>query len=181
MDCIEAQGLMNQFIDDKLDEKTLTEFLEHVKHCPSCYDDLEATYTVMAVIRLLDDEEETPDLLRALDRRIEEKEAWLRQQRRSHFFKKVIGLTAFLVAAFLISSMIMFFAGNIHSEKHLTVPFHASINNPMNVHRSESVIDDFLYIREGDKIYMVSSKRMPGWSMFDSQRKDRPKEGWIGR
>ena len=51
----------------------------------------------------------------------------------------------------------------------------------MNVHRSESVIDNFLYIREGDKIYMVSSKRMPGWSMFDSQRKDRPKEGWIGR
>ena len=106
MDCIEAQGLMNQFIDDKLDEKTLTEFLEHVKHCPSCYDDLEATYTVMAVIRLLDDEEETPDLLRALDRRIEEKEAWLRQQRRSHFFKKVIELTVFLVAAFLISSII---------------------------------------------------------------------------
>lgn len=63
MDCIEVQGLMNRFIDDKLDEKTLTEFLGHVKHCPSCYDDLEATYTVMAVLRLLDDEEETPELL----------------------------------------------------------------------------------------------------------------------
>ena len=30
MDCIEAQGLINRFIDDKLDEKALTDFLEHV-------------------------------------------------------------------------------------------------------------------------------------------------------
>lgn len=111
MDCIEVQGLMNQFIDDKLDEKTLTEFLEHVKHCPSCYDDLEATYTVMAVLRLLDDEEETPELLRALDRRIEEKENWLKQQRRNHFLKKVVGLLAGLAAVFLIFSMIMFGIG----------------------------------------------------------------------
>ena len=64
MDCIEAQGLINRFIDDKLDEKALTDFLEHVKHCPSCYDDLEATYTVMAVIRLLDEKEETSDYLK---------------------------------------------------------------------------------------------------------------------
>lgn len=111
MDCVEVQGLINQFIDDKLDEKTLTEFLEHVKQCPSCYDDLEATYTVMAVIRLLDDEEETPELFRALNRRIEEKENWLKQQRRRRFLKKMVGLAMFLMAAFLISSMILFKIG----------------------------------------------------------------------
>ena len=44
MDCIEAQGLINRFIDDKLDEKALTDFLEHVKHCPSCYDAVSYTH-----------------------------------------------------------------------------------------------------------------------------------------
>ena len=86
--------------------------MEHVKHCPSCYDDLEATYTVMAVIRLLDEKEETSDYLKALDHRIEEKEAWLRQQRRTRFFKKMIGATAFIIASFLLSSMILFLAGD---------------------------------------------------------------------
>lgn len=179
MDCIEAQGLINQFIDDKLDEKTLAQFLEHVKGCPSCYDDLEAMYTVMAVIRLLDDEEDRSDLLGALDRHIEEKEAWLKQKHRSHFMRKVAGLAAFLASAFLISSIVAFLAGNIHPERYLTVPIHASINNPMNIHREELVIDDFLYVREGDKIYIVYSKKMPGIFMFDSKRADKPKEGWI--
>ena len=68
----------DQFIDDKLDEKTLTEFMEHLKQYSSCYDDLETTYMVMAVIRLLDDEKETPELFRALDCRIEEKENWMK-------------------------------------------------------------------------------------------------------
>lgn len=181
MDCIEAQGLINQFIDDKLYEKTLTEFLEHVKHCPSCYDDLEATYTVMAVIRLLDEEEETSDYLKALDHRIEEKEAWLRQQRRTHFFKKTIGVTIFLTAAFLLSSMIIFLAGNIEHEKHLTVTVSSGIHNPLNIYRKERIMDKFLYIRDGDNLKLIYSVQMPGMDVFDSRKADRPREGWMRR
>lgn len=181
MDCIEAQGLINQFIDDKLDEKTLTEFLEHVKHCPSCYDDLEATYTVMAVIRLLDEEEETSDYLKALNHRIEEKEAWLRQQRRTHFFKKTIGVTIFLTAAFLLSSMIIFLAGNIEHEKHLTVTVSSGIHNPLNIYRKERIMDKFLYIRDGDNLKLIYSVQMPGMDVFDSRKADRPREGWMRR
>lgn len=181
MDCIEAQGLINQFIDDKLDEKTLTEFLEHVKHCPSCYDNLEATYTVMAVIRLLDEEEETSDYLKALDHRIEEKEAWLRQQRRTHFFKKTIGVTIFLTAAFLLSSMIIFLAGNIEHEKHLTVTVSSGIHNPLNIYRKERIMDKFLYIRDGDNLKLIYSVQMPGMDVFDSRKADRPREGWMRR
>ena len=181
MDCIEAQGLINQFIDDKLDEKTLTEFLEHVKHCPSCYDDLEATYTVMAVIRLLDEEEETSDYLKALDHRIEEKEAWLRQQRRTHFFKKTIGVTIFLTAAFLLSSMIIFLAGNIEHEKHLTVTVSSGIHNPLNIYRKERIMDKFLYIRDGDNLKLIYLVQMPGMDVFDSRKADRPREGWMRR
>ena len=181
MDCIEAQGLINQFIDDKLDEKTLTEFLEHVKHCPSCYDDLEATYTVMAVIRLLDEEEETSDYLKALDHRIEEKEAWLRQQRRTHFFKKTIGVTIFLTAAFLLSSMIIFLAGNIEHEKHLTETVSSGIHNPLNIYRKERIMDKFLYIRDGDNLKLIYSVQMPGMDVFDSRKADRPREGWMRR
>lgn len=179
MDCIEAQGLINRFIDDKLDEKALTDFLEHVKHCPSCYDDLEATYTVMAVIRLLDEKEETSDYLKVLDHRIEEEEAWLRQQRRTRFFKKMIGATAFIIAAFLLSSMILFLAGNIEHEKHLTVTVSSGIYNPLNLHRKERITDKFLYIRDGDNLKLVYSVRMPRMDVFDSRKADRPKEGWM--
>lgn len=41
-------------------------FIQHVRQCPSCYDDLEVNYTVMAVIRLLEDEDESLDLSRQL-------------------------------------------------------------------------------------------------------------------
>ena len=74
MDCREAQSLINQFIDDRMDDDTARAFIQHVRQCPSCYDDLEVNYTVMAVIRLLEDEDESLDLSRQLDHKIEEKE-----------------------------------------------------------------------------------------------------------
>ena len=58
MNCREAQQLMSSFIEDKMDEETLEAFIDHVRSCPSCYDDLEVYYMVMSGIRQLDEEED---------------------------------------------------------------------------------------------------------------------------
>ncbi len=92
MDCREAQSLINQFIDDRMDDDTAKAFIEHVRKCPSCYDDLEVNYTVMTVIRLLEDGDETLNLPKQLDRKIEEKELKIQQHHRSWMMRRTVGV-----------------------------------------------------------------------------------------
>ncbi|MBR0106578.1 MAG: zf-HC2 domain-containing protein, partial [Lachnospiraceae bacterium] len=41
MDCARAGQLINAFIREELDHKETPAFLEHIRSCPKCYDDLE--------------------------------------------------------------------------------------------------------------------------------------------
>ena len=44
MDCKEAERLIPFYLKDKLKEKKTKEFLEHMKSCESCYEEMEITY-----------------------------------------------------------------------------------------------------------------------------------------
>lgn len=56
MTCIEAQKLMNGFINEELDIDTLEMFLVHIRGCDSCREDLEVYYTLFAGMKLLDED-----------------------------------------------------------------------------------------------------------------------------
>lgn len=56
MTCIEAQKRMTLFMEEKLDTDTLTGFLEHIRGCKSCREDLEVYYTLFAGMKLLDED-----------------------------------------------------------------------------------------------------------------------------
>ncbi len=57
MNCREAQALINKYVHNELDLKTLEEFLLHVELCPDCMEDLEVYYIVFQGFRRLDEDD----------------------------------------------------------------------------------------------------------------------------
>lgn len=46
MKCIEAQQLVKPYIEGQLSDKQLEQFLDHVEHCPECYEELEIYFSI---------------------------------------------------------------------------------------------------------------------------------------
>lgn len=170
MDCREAQSLINQFIDDRMDDDTAKAFIEHVRKCPSCYDDLEVNYTVMTVIRLLEDGDETLNLPKQLDRKIEEKELKIQQHHRSWMMRRTVGVLICVAGIFILTAALMFGVGRVVPKKHLVISGKSRIMNVMDIRRPPEAVRDFLYIKSGNKIRLVTPDGMPGIEIFDIKR-----------
>ena len=56
--CQEAQRLVMQYINKDLLGRQLEEFLEHVKTCKDCYEELEIYYTIQFALQQLENNEE---------------------------------------------------------------------------------------------------------------------------
>lgn len=54
MKCEEALTRISAYIDNTLSCRELEEFIEHVEHCPECYDELETYYTIKVGINYLE-------------------------------------------------------------------------------------------------------------------------------
>ncbi len=57
MNCRQCESRISAYISGQMPMEEMQEFLDHVNHCPDCYDDLETTYTVIQGIRQLDSED----------------------------------------------------------------------------------------------------------------------------
>ncbi|MGN0435611.1 MAG: anti-sigma factor family protein [Wujia sp.] len=58
MTCLEAQSNIMAFIDKKLPDDKITDFVRHIRHCPNCAEELEIYYTLIVGIRQVDNNEE---------------------------------------------------------------------------------------------------------------------------
>jgi hypothetical protein len=56
MTCLEVQGLATPFLNDKLDQVKLEDYLYHVNHCAACKEELEVYYTLLTGMKLLDED-----------------------------------------------------------------------------------------------------------------------------
>ena len=59
MECYEAEEMVSGYINNTLKTADLEKFLEHVRNCPSCYDELEMHFIVNEAINRLSEEGET--------------------------------------------------------------------------------------------------------------------------
>lgn len=59
MECYEAEEMVSGYINNTLKTADLEKFLEHVRKCPSCYDELEMHFIVNEAINRLSEEGET--------------------------------------------------------------------------------------------------------------------------
>lgn len=54
MDCQEAQSKVLNYLNHKLNREETKEFIEHIRKCQDCQDELEINYIVMVGMRQLD-------------------------------------------------------------------------------------------------------------------------------
>lgn len=57
MECTKASSMIPQYIDHSLSDYELQKFLEHIDHCPECYDELEIAYMMTVAMERLDQED----------------------------------------------------------------------------------------------------------------------------
>lgn len=82
MKCEEALTKIDAYINDNLSHKELEEFLEHIKSCPECYDELETYYTISVGMKYLEEEKlESYNIPKMLKEDLREKEHFLRRRR----------------------------------------------------------------------------------------------------
>lgn len=79
MDCKHAQNMIRGYIDNTLTDYELQCFLEHIRSCPECYDELEVFYTVITGVRRLDDDNASYDLRGTMQRSLAESEQYIRR------------------------------------------------------------------------------------------------------
>ncbi|MCR5793613.1 MAG: hypothetical protein K6G65_10625 [Lachnospiraceae bacterium] len=56
MNCLEVQKQLDQLLDVTVDDATVTEFLNHIETCESCQDDAKSYFTLMTIVRQLDND-----------------------------------------------------------------------------------------------------------------------------
>ena len=107
MKCEEALQKITPYIENCLQPRELEAFIEHIKQCPSCYDELETYYIVSRAVQYLDDEkQDTYNIMELLKRDIRMKEQGLRRRRRMHWLVFFCLLTAAaLLAGTVLSSL----------------------------------------------------------------------------
>lgn len=76
MTCKEAENMVMPYINYQLDETELEAFLNHIKGCDSCKEELEIYYTVAVGLKQLDSGTGAYDITGALEESLES--AWLK-------------------------------------------------------------------------------------------------------
>lgn len=74
--CRQAEKLVLPYINEELNEKDLEAFLNHVRICPSCKEELEIYYTVYVGLRQLDAGTGVYDLAGTLEESLDT--AWMK-------------------------------------------------------------------------------------------------------
>jgi len=81
MDCKKAIRMITPYIQNELSDGDTEEFLNHIRHCEKCKNELETNYIIVAGIRLLDSGSSNFDIKGALDRAIRDSYRRLRRIR----------------------------------------------------------------------------------------------------
>ena len=105
IDCRQAETLVARYIKHTLSTDELEEFLDHIEHCSSCYDELETYFIVHEAMQQLDEEsrDSTLDLRELLEEDIRRSKHYILKMRFRRalsgmgFCALIAGLGGFLI------------------------------------------------------------------------------------
>lgn len=103
--CREIISMIPDYLNNNLSDRQLEKFLEHIRHCSSCYEELETNFMVDRTVRYLDkpgSADTSFDLKPLLRRDLEKKEKQLKEKKISRSFQAVIILVTVILAVLLI-------------------------------------------------------------------------------
>ena len=96
MNCRETQQMIYRYLNNDLDERELQAFLDHVRECPSCYEELEIYYSVQEAIEYLEDDGRgAMNPAQLLEYELEDKRRGLRRHKLFRSFQALLLLAAF--------------------------------------------------------------------------------------
>lgn len=107
MNCQEAQSNVLNYINHKLTNEEITQFIEHIRECEDCRDELEIYYITMIGMQQLDEGELlTADFQKALKEDMSQRYMQCQREKdRTHSIRVMLG-------AFLIS-LLMWIIGRL--------------------------------------------------------------------
>ena len=111
IECRTAESMVTKYINHSLSVDELEEFLDHISHCSSCYDELETYFIVHEAIQQLDEPEDSSvlDFRKLLDQDIRKSRRYIRKKRWFHFLAGLL----LAVFAILLLIFIIFFIMDI--------------------------------------------------------------------
>lgn len=103
MDCKRAENLVSAYIKKDMSLNELKEFINHVKSCPSCYDELQTYYMVYFAMEHLENGESNSsyNLNNVLLEDLKHRERYVRRERIRRVFLAAVCAFAILLAVFL--------------------------------------------------------------------------------
>lgn len=113
MNCQNAQSMVLNFINNKLDKEETRAFIEHVRDCKDCWEELEIYYVMLVGLKQLDEGKElAADFRKKLQNEVESRYVEIeREAKRKHIAKIIIILVTAAILiwmfAYLISAMLL--------------------------------------------------------------------------
>ena len=106
IDCRQAEAMVTKYINHTLSTDELEEFLDHIEHCTSCYDELETYFIVHEAMQQLDEDKDGKvlDFKKLLEQEIRRSRRNIHQKRVMYF---VTGLLCVCAAAALCVFVIL--------------------------------------------------------------------------
>ena len=91
MTCMEAEKMVVPYMKDELSPTELEDFLDHIKTCENCREELEIYYILQMGLRQMDEDNDHYDLAAALERKLQISEHRVRRRHAFLVFKYAAG------------------------------------------------------------------------------------------
>ncbi len=106
MNCIQAEKQIMEFLRGEMDNRTASGFLEHIRTCPNCREELSINFLVTAGLERLE-EGEAFHLNKELSQRLETAERQVRIRRRMQGGLYLYETAAILAVVLLLSLVVL--------------------------------------------------------------------------
>lgn len=105
MDCRTAQQNIMAYIERKLSDREMEEFIEHIRECKTCSEELEVYFTIYYALENLDDKgQESFDIKDLLEKDLKNAEHRISNRSILKFYRRLfVGLLALIAAVLLIT------------------------------------------------------------------------------
>lgn len=104
MTCLRAQSLITPFINDELNIDELEEFIDHIRTCKECREELEVYYALLTAMKQLDEDKNlSDDFSLELSEKLEKAREKIIHIRYIYYRKKGILIFVMILLAFFFS------------------------------------------------------------------------------
>ncbi|MDO4345701.1 MAG: zf-HC2 domain-containing protein, partial [Eubacteriales bacterium] len=114
MDCKTAQQKIMPYIERKLSDREMEDFIDHIRGCEACSEELEVYFTIFYALEQLEREEQgNYDIHKLLEKNLDAAEKKIRNHAIMRFYRRLIfGVLTLVMTVLLFTVIQMFIMGS---------------------------------------------------------------------